>query len=192
MTPTPFELKDRLRTEARHRRNQRSASDTAQQSAAIVRAVLASQGYQHAASVALFWPIAGKGEVDLRSLDQQARQDGKAVYYPWVTRDAEPATGFRRLREPDAMVPGRFGTKEPPLTAPVAEPGDIDLIVVPALMATSEGHRLGYGGGYYDRLLARFAPPAHSIVVVFPADVANALPIEAHDRACEVLLTGID
>lgn len=59
-------------------------------------------------------------------------------------------------------------------------PRDI-LIVVPALAVDQAGHRLGYGGGYYDRYLERYSG-IQAIAVVFSEFVMECLPVESHDQ----------
>jgi 5-formyltetrahydrofolate cyclo-ligase len=78
---------------------------------------------------------------------------------------------------------------EPNPSAPVATRGDLDLLVVPALGITLQGFRLGFGAGYYDSTLPDFCPPAKSICVGYDFQRLIELPIEAHDVACDAVVT---
>jgi 5-formyltetrahydrofolate cyclo-ligase len=82
---------------------------------------------------------------------------------------------------------GRF--LSPPPTAPRAKRGEIDLILVPALAVSANGHRLGYGRGYYDVTLPDFRPPALCVVVAFDFQLLAELPELAHDVASDVVVT---
>lgn len=86
------------------------------------------------------------------------------------------------------LVTGRFGLREP--AGPRLGPGAVaeaDLLLVPALAVDRAGHRLGRGGGHYDRLLASLARPAYA--VVFDDEVLDDVPVEAHDRSVSGALT---
>ncbi len=86
-----------------------------------------------------------------------------------------------------ATVPNRFGILEPPLDAPTLEPIAVQLALVPGLSFTQRGARLGYGGGFYDRLLPHLQCPL--IGVTRDALIVDALPCEPWDVAMTHLAT---
>lgn len=53
-----------------------------------------------------------------------------------------------------SLITGRYGIPEPAADAVILEPSQVDLILIPAVAGDSRGYRLGYGGGFYDRLLS--------------------------------------
>ncbi len=80
----------------------------------------------------------------------------------------------------------------PDPTPTAAEPTDLDLVdvaVVPGLAFTTDGRRLGQGGGWYDRVLARLAPTATTIGVGFAAQLVDDLPTEDHDVQLDLVIT---
>jgi 5-formyltetrahydrofolate cyclo-ligase len=84
---------------------------------------------------------------------------------------------------PDALQPGAYGILEPVATAPLIDPATVDLILVPAVAIDSQGYRLGYGGGFYDRCLSHPAWSAKlTIGIVFDFALLPELPIEPWDR----------
>lgn len=140
--------------------------------------------------IALFWPIEARHEVDLRALDAAARQAKKRIYYPFMDRaDGGYRTGFRRVDDTGLLAERGRGFSEPPLEAPEARRGDVDLVVVPALAAAEDGHRIGYGAGFYDATLPDMCPPARSVVVVFDFQLLAEVPASANDVACDVVVT---
>lgn len=83
------------------------------------------------------------------------------------------------------MIPGAKGPLEPEDGMPAPPP---DLILVPGLAFTRDGHRLGRGGGYYDRWLAtqRGIP---TVGICFSCQLVDSLPVESHDLRVDAILT---
>jgi 5-formyltetrahydrofolate cyclo-ligase len=163
----------------------------AKRSALIVERLLETNEIQEAKSVASFWPMDARSEVDLRGLDTILRARGVSLFYPFM--DPKPqgghVTGFRASVKPEELLERGQRFAEPPAGAPVAGQGDIDVVLVPALSVDTRGHRLGYGAGYYDATLGDVCPPARSIVVAFHFQLMAELPTEPHDRACDAVVT---
>jgi 5-formyltetrahydrofolate cyclo-ligase len=90
----------------------------------------------------------------------------------------------------ETLAIGSYGIHEPDPAAPLLLPGDIDLILVPAVAIDRHGYRLGYGGGYYDRLRAdplwRKIP---TIGIVFDFAYVDRLPIESWDLPIDAVCT---
>jgi len=172
-------LRRRVKLELRKRmRGLRKAlppSACAERSARLVDRLEALEPVATARAVALFWPIEERHEVDLRSLDARLRARGVRVAYPAVEPDTR-AMIFRFVSHPDAMEEQGFGFREPSARERQAAPGELEAIVVPALAIDPRGHRIGYGAGYYDRALPRFAPPAVAIAVAFDFQLLAEVP----------------
>ena len=182
--------KKQLRTRMRGVRLAISARALGERSARIVERLEALSLLSMAGSVALFWPMQAQHEVDLRALDAALRQAGKAVYYPFMDNsDGGYRTGFRRVDDASLLEERGRGFSEPPPDAPAARRGDLDLVVVPALAAAEDGHRIGYGAGYYDATLPDVCPPARSVVVAFDFQLLAEVPSTPHDVACNVVVT---
>lgn len=183
-------VKKQLRARMRALLKALPASAVAARSGRIIERLQTLDAFQAARGVALFWPMEQSGEVDLRALDGLLEQRGIARYYPFM--DATPAgftTGFRRITLSSELARGDRRFYEPPKGAPVAQAGDIDLVIVPALAVTPDGHRLGQGKGFYDVTLPDVAPPAHAVVVAYSFQLLAELPVEAHDRQCDSVVT---
>jgi 5-formyltetrahydrofolate cyclo-ligase len=182
--------KRQLRQRLRAVRAATPAKALAARSAAIVRHLVEQPDYVRARSVALFWPIESNKEVDLRAVDGHARAAGKSVYYPRIDRGGEEAqAAFARVASPTELESRGSQFAEPPAEAPPARAGDIDLLVVPALGVCSSGYRIGYGSAFYDEALARFCPPARSIIVVFDFQLLAEVPTEPHDLPGDIVIT---
>jgi len=138
-----------------------------------------------AGTIALFFPIEGRNEVDLRPLDAALRAAGKTCVYPSIDPETNRMT-FRVVADLGAMDERGKGFLEPDASAEeVVAP---DVIVVPALAAAPSGHRLGYGAGYYDRALGA-APGSYSVIVIYDYQLLMEVPTLPHDVACKLVVT---
>jgi 5-formyltetrahydrofolate cyclo-ligase len=159
-------------------------------SAAIIERLCALAPLAEARAVASFWPMDGRAEVDLRGLDRWLGERGVARYYPFMDpREGGFSTGFRRVAAPEELALRGRQFLEPPPDAPGAQRGDVDVVLVPALAITPEGHRLGFGSGFYDATLPDVAPPALTIGVAFSFQLLGELFVEPHDVACDLVVT---
>ncbi len=169
----------RLKVKAELRKRMRGVRKTApleacaERSAKIVAALEAHEAVVAAKSVALFWPIVERHEVDLRELDRKLRARGVRIAYPAI----DPDTGdmsFRIVDDVAALEERGYGFAEPAPDAPHATA--LDVVVVPALAVDPTGHRIGYGAGYYDRTLPKYAPPAIAISVAYDWQLVSEIP----------------
>ncbi len=195
--PTSAEdhLRRRVKVELRKRmrglRNTLPESACAERSSRIVERLLALPQIESARSVALFWPMERRREVDLRQVDARLRQRGVRIAYPSVEPETQVMT-FRFVTAPDAMEESgqhALSFREPDAGQPEAAPRDLDAIVVPALAVDPSGQRIGYGAGHYDRALPRFAPPATTIAVAFDFQLVAELPVTEGDVPVDYVVT---
>lgn len=116
----------------------------------------------------------------IRTLLERGQQVALPVCLPGRTLEA------RVITDETQLVPGRFGIPEPDCTCPAVPRDRIGAILVPGLMADRKGHRLGYGGGYYDRWLAGYEG---FTAMVCPAErLVDDLPHEAFDRPVTLVI----
>ena len=121
--------------------------------------------------------------ITLQVLSLQARRCGKTVALPVTQPDGQ----MRFARYDGALVPGRFGIPEPPRSARTLLPQPGDLMLVPALAYDRAGRRLGRGGGYYDRFLARV--DCCTVGLIRAAFLLDALPAEWNDVPVSAVIT---
>ena len=95
---------------------------------------------------------------------------------------------FRLWRPGEPMLAAAMGIREPLDSALSVEP---DLLFLPLACFDREGHRIGYGAGYYDRTLAllRSIKPIHAVGVAYGVCEVAAVPYEAHDQSLDVVVT---
>jgi 5-formyltetrahydrofolate cyclo-ligase len=155
----------------------RSLPDFAARTAAFAGAL----AFPPHATIAGYWPI--RGEADPRALMAALAARGHTLALPRIgAKDA--ALSFRRWNEGDALIDNHHAIPEPRADADVVTP---DILLVPLLAFDASGHRLGYGGGYYDRTLE--ALDARAIGIAYAGQEVDALPHEAHDRRLDAVVT---
>lgn len=139
--------------------------------------------YQRAATVLLYWPM--PGEVDLRPLLD--RHTEKKFYLPVVEGDGQLSFGLYQGRE--TLTVNKMGIWEP-VHAPRIDGQAIDLVLTPGMAFTNTGSRLGRGGGFYDRLLAKRTPAQTFWGVSFDFQIFTDLPMSEYDRPVDRVFSG--
>lgn len=177
--------KTHMRKRARAVRGSMSRAAIAARSARIVERVDELVTARGARSIALFYPMEDRNEVDLRPLHARLAARGVAVAYPRTNPD-DRSMVFAFVDEPERMQERGLGVREPGDDDPVAV--ELDLVLVPALAVDVRGHRLGYGAGYYDRALA-LRPTTFAVVVAFEFQLAAEIPSDEHDVAAKWIVT---
>lgn len=117
----------------------------------VAKAVTALPAWQDAKAVAL--TLAQENELPTQLLIQTALLQKKAVYLPKVSPNHQLT--FIRIDETTRYEQHRFGMLEP-IGDALTDVTELNLIVVPGLAFSGDGQRVGFGGGYYDRLLAKY------------------------------------
>jgi 5-formyltetrahydrofolate cyclo-ligase len=87
------------------------------------------------------------------------------------------------------VAPGYHGIPEPRSSLPRVDAATVDWVLVPGVAFSPEGRRLGYGGGFYDRLMATLRPSTARIAGAFDVQIAAHIPAASHDLAVERVIT---
>ena len=185
--------KNEIRARARSYRRALSETEYRNRSQRI-RSVLGTLDSLSSASVLhAYWPLVDRREIDLRPLLRTHLYEGGQLVLPIMSRSAgdEPMLEHRLLAQPselEALEPNEWGVLEP-TTGRSVDPEEADLILVPALAASPDGHRVGYGAGYYDRFLRDLDHAVPTICAVYSACVTRKIPADAHDVRVDALVT---
>jgi 5-formyltetrahydrofolate cyclo-ligase len=145
------------------------------------------------AVVAPHWPctvsafLAIGEEIDTLPLIERAVAAGCAIGLPVIEHKGAPLL-FRRWAPGEPLAEKAWGIREPLPTAALVEP---DLLLVPLLAFDAAGFRLGYGGGYYDRTLARLRSMKRVVAVgvAYDAQRVDAVPRDRYDEPLDWVLT---
>ncbi len=183
---TVHKLKTRLRSEARARRAERSATERARAASGVTENLRQLVRDCGAETVAIF--LSTPTEPQTRDAIRELSQLGTRFVAP-----VSHAGGVMEWTSVDGTTPERAGLggmPEPdvgdaPTTAQVA----VDLVVCPAAAVDETGTRLGWGGGFYDRFFAELSPETPVFALVFDDDVVSNLPREKHDVPVDGVIT---
>jgi 5-formyltetrahydrofolate cyclo-ligase len=131
-----------------------------------------------------------RGELDPAPAAAALRSRGATLVYPRV--GARGRLTFHEVADPALLEPGHIGILEPKAGCPELAPANLDLIVVPGLAFDLGGGRLGWGGGYYDAVLAD-APDVASAGFLYSVQLVPAVPRSSLDRLVDHLVceTGV-
>ncbi|MEH7492786.1 5-formyltetrahydrofolate cyclo-ligase [Neobacillus niacini] len=131
--------------------------------------------------------ISKEPEVDTYQIIRKAWEVGKEVVVPKCNPKDKTLT-FRKITEFSQLESVFYGLLEPIIEQTMeVYPEDIDLLFVPGLAYTSEGYRLGFGGGYYDRYLTSYY--GKTLSLAFHFQVIPQFPIEKHDIPVSKIIT---
>ncbi|MNC28807.1 5-formyltetrahydrofolate cyclo-ligase family protein [compost metagenome] len=132
-------------------------------------------------------------EADIHPLAEQIWAAGGTVVVP-KTVPAEKKLELFAVQSQDELTPGLWDIREPDAAkgAVPADPAQLLAVLVPGVAFDRNGGRLGYGGGYYDRLLAGFEEQGIRPLTIAPAfemQLCQELAIEAHDIRVDAVVT---
>ncbi|HVY54654.1 MAG TPA: 5-formyltetrahydrofolate cyclo-ligase, partial [Thermodesulfobacteriota bacterium] len=130
------------------RRSCLSQSEITEKSRLITKNLTRSPLYTSAKKVGFYHPV--RNEADTREIFSRSLASGKAAYFP---RAAGTGLIFHKITDLKELKPGKFGIPEPDSALPSIPPEEFDLILIPGVAFDDSGVRIGYGKGYYDRLL---------------------------------------
>ncbi|MBO4331179.1 MAG: 5-formyltetrahydrofolate cyclo-ligase [Oscillospiraceae bacterium] len=130
-----------------------------------------------------YWSV--KKEVDTHRFIKACLKEGKKVFLPVSAPGG--SMSFAELTDPELMVAGLYGLPVPPQSGEEAEPDETAVILVPALTFDRKGFRMGQGGGYYDRWLARHS--VFSVGLARDSLICPEVPALLHDRSVDCVVS---
>jgi 5-formyltetrahydrofolate cyclo-ligase len=154
---------------------------------AIATRVAAFPEYASARAVLLTLPF--RSEWDTLPLVRAALAAGKTVAVPRVDK-ASRMLELHAIADPERdVVAGYRGIPEPLPACPLVSRESIDFVLVPGVAFDRLGRRMGYGGGYYDRLLPLLSPRAARVAGAFEVQLVDRVPAAPHDIAVGAIVT---
>lgn len=150
---------------------------------AIQQNLFALPALQQAKTV--FCYVSTEFEIDTRKILRQLWQEQKRVVIPYCLEKGTMCAC--QVDSFSDMQSGKFGILEPKPYCAKIEPSEISFAIVPALACDQKGYRLGYGGGYYDRYLAK--TNIICAALCYDAFLYPTLPVEPWDCRLQYIVT---
>lgn len=181
-----MESKQELRKHMRAVRNGISVEDRIRFSSRIAANLLRETWYPAVKHILVYSAI--QSEVNLEEFCERAASDGKILYYPKVFGQEME---FFRVDDRKVLKPGAFGVMEPDtdvFSLEVFSGRPNSVMLVPGVAFSRNGYRLGYGGGFYDRYLARH-PLIYTVGVAFRIQLQAEWKPEEYDISMKKIVT---
>jgi 5-formyltetrahydrofolate cyclo-ligase len=177
------QAKRALRREVLAVRDALPPEDRRARSEAIAPRFLALPEVADAGTVMAFWSFGS--EVDTAPLIERLLADGRTTAMPRIEGTHVVPVAYR---PGDEVRETSFGAFEP-LEGRVLDATDLDLVVVPGVAFDDAGRRVGYGGGFYDRLLPGLRPGVPAIALAFSVQLVPEVPTGGMDSRVDAIVT---
>jgi len=130
-----------------------------------------------------------RSEVETSAIIGESLARGKRVALPKVDREKRRLELYE-VKDASELSPGYMEIPEPSSTGEGSVSiGDIDLVIMPGAGFDLSGNRLGYGGGYYDILLADSGKDTPKIALAYEEQIVDSIPSEKHDVKVDIIVT---
>lgn len=177
------EAKRALRRRIKDWRDGLSSTEREAMSEQVAGRVFDLDAWRRARCVLTYAPFGS--EVATDSITARLLAEGKRLVLPRVGDDG---LTLHRIEDLEAdLVEGVWGIPEPDPARPIVAPEEVELFLLPGLAFDAEGHRLGYGRGYFDRVLAR--APGEKVALAFDGQVVEQVPVGPHDAPVDAVVT---
>lgn len=177
------QYKDYLRKEIKQKRILMCQDDVKCKSKIICQRILDSEIYQNSKCIYCYYPV--QNEVDITPLIQASLTAGKIIALPKVINKKGEMI-FAEIKNFDNLKTGPYNIPEP-TTANQARQADI--ILVPGVVFSTKGKRIGQAGGFYDRFLEK--NHLYSIGVAYDFQIVEDLKTEPHDIDVNQVISNI-
>lgn len=173
--------KSALRKQIRDKKRAMTQEQIEAASARLAELFLGSDAYRNAKTIYGYLPY--NQEVRTVSMLEQAIRDGKQVAVPKVYGEEML---FIQMDDLSKVETGYAGIPEPVADGPVAQ-DPTALVLMPGLAFDAAGHRIGYGGGFYDRFLEK-EPDHPTVALCYDFQMFAHLETDAHDIPVDLVL----
>ncbi|OGW29649.1 MAG: 5-formyltetrahydrofolate cyclo-ligase [Nitrospirae bacterium GWC2_42_7] len=138
----------------------------------------------------VFYFASFRTEVDTLGMIRASILEGKRVLLPKVDKEGHNLRLFE-IKSTDELTSGYMGIPEPSVLSEdrIAGINEADVVIIPGAGFDMSGNRIGYGAGYYDKLLSGLTK---NIVIIAPAyeeQIADSIPSEPHDIKVNIIVT---
>lgn len=177
-----------LRSRLVAQRSSMPPDEALRRSADVQENVRQVPGWQELRTVLVYLPF--QNEVDTWELIHELWGRGASTLAPCCRPECPGEMDFYQFRSLQDLRPGSYTIPEPdPGLCPLVDVRNCECILTPGVAFDRQGFRLGFGGGYYDRLLALTEKNVQTIGLAYDFQIMETLPREPHDQAVQVVCT---
>ncbi len=179
-------VKSSIRKDIQDNRDSLDKISRQEKSLLIAGRLMGLDKYRDSSNILAYYPF--RSEIDTSIIIKDALGCGKKVALPRVGTEGLDLYYIKDLSKD--LEPGSYDIMEPiPSRCRPAEPGKMDMVIVPGVGFDRKHNRLGYGGGFYDRLLAGIPRSIPRIALAFDLQVLDEIPVSGHDLKIDILIT---
>lgn len=183
-----IETKERLRRKIREELEAQAPAERQKRSRRIEEKLFGLDDFKKAATVCFY--VSKPAEVDTTSMIDRALETGKKVLVPLSHLENKELRLYEIKNRREDLKPGAFQIPEPrPDRTRLADPKELDCVIVPGVVFDRKNHRIGYGKGFYDRFLSGLEPRVSKIGLAFTFQVVPEISEEDHDEQLDLVLT---
>ncbi len=180
-----FQQKNKIRSRIESQRRSLAGESIVLQSSKIISFLKETPEYQAAKIVHCF--VAWRNEVNTHQLIEEILETGRRVIVP-VTDLSSHALLHSEIKSFDELKKGTFGILEPPQDRfRKVRISEFDLVIVPGVAFDLTGHRIGFGGGFYDGFLGSIT--ATKIALAYEFQIVDEIPTRAEDEKIDILVS---
>lgn len=137
----------------------------------------------------IFFFASFRSEVSTFKLIEETLSLGKNVLLPLVDTENKELRLFE-IKDLNELSPGYMGIPEPAVPeGRERDINDVQMVVMPGAAFDISGNRLGYGAGYYDKLLSRLRRKVPFVALAYEDQIVDSIPSEAHDVCVQIIVT---
>jgi 5-formyltetrahydrofolate cyclo-ligase len=154
----------------------------------ILEQLLSLDEIKHAGVLLLFASF--RSEVDTRGMTIRLLDEGKRAVFPMVDRERQGLLLYE-VKGIEELTAGYMGIPEPSVLTDerMVDINGVDLVIIPGAGFDAEGNRIGYGGGYYDRLLSSLTRDVPIVAPAYEEQMVGSVPTEPHDIRADMIVT---
>lgn len=154
----------------------------------IAKKLIKFDKYQQSEKIMLY--ISTKSEVQTMGIINYSLNANKNTFIPFINKEKHDIIPSLMKDYQTEIAPGSLGIYQPKKEFIRPFPAKIlDLVIVPGIAFTEQGHRLGRGGGYYDRFLKKLSKSSYIIALAFEIQIINEIPLEKNDVPVDCIIT---
>lgn len=156
--------------------------------AAVIDTFIESDLYKNADWIMAY--VSFGTEINTHDFIKKALADGKHIVVPICNAADHTLILSEIINFPDDLEEGHYGILEVrEACRRIVDPKQLDLVIVPGCAFSHSGHRMGFGGGYYDRFLETISDDCVTVALVREDFIFDEIPMEAHDKSVPFMVT---